>query len=154
METARLRRLILCRNACLALTLQPDGTFVNATFPRAGPGRYPSLRAGWHTASHLRTITQAPLNPVTIDYDALGRRTHLALPNGISTEYQYDAASRLMALIYRTAAGVLGNLTYVYDPAGNRIGVGAPSRGLCGLLRSCPRSTTPPTANSPSATSR
>lgn len=42
----------------------------------------------------------------------------------MSTEYQYDVASQLTALIYRNAAGVLGNLTYQYDQAGNRIQVG------------------------------
>ncbi|NJD67632.1 MAG: hypothetical protein FIA90_02990 [candidate division NC10 bacterium] len=78
----------------------------------------------YDAASRLRTITQAPLNPASIDYDTLGRRTNLTLPNGGSTEYQYDAASRLTALIYRNAAGLLGDLTYTYDPAGNRIGVG------------------------------
>ncbi|MCZ7624706.1 MAG: hypothetical protein M5R38_01650 [Candidatus Methylomirabilis sp.] len=78
----------------------------------------------YDAASRLRTITQAPLNPASIDYDTLGRRTNLTLPNGVSTEYQYDAASRLTALIYRNAAGLLGDLTYTYDPAGNRIGVG------------------------------
>jgi len=78
----------------------------------------------YDAASRLRTITQAPLNPVTIDYDALGRRTMLTLPNQVSTEYQYDAASRLTALIYRNALGQLGDLTYQYDAAGNRISVG------------------------------
>jgi RHS repeat-associated protein len=78
----------------------------------------------YDSASRLRNITRAPLNPVTIDYDAVGRRTRLTLPNQVSTEYQYDAASRLTALIYRNATGLLGDLTYAYDPAGNRIGVG------------------------------
>jgi RHS repeat-associated protein len=78
----------------------------------------------YDAASQLRTITQAPLNPVTIDYDAVGRRTRLTLPNAVSTEYQYDAASRLTTLIYRNATGVLGDLTYTYDRAGNRTGVG------------------------------
>jgi len=61
---------------------------------------------------------------VGLDYDDAGRRTLLTLPNGVSTEYQYDTASRLTGLIYRNAAGTLGNLTYQYDPAGNRTGVG------------------------------
>jgi len=78
----------------------------------------------YDAASRLRTITQAPLNPVDIQYDALGRRTLLTLPNQVSTEYQYDPASRLTALIYRNALGLLGELTYQYDPAGNRIAVG------------------------------
>jgi RHS repeat-associated protein len=75
-------------------------------------------------ASRLERITQAPLNPATFEHDAAGRRTRLTLPNGVSTEYQYDVASRLTALIYRNATGVLGDLTYTYDAAGNRIGVG------------------------------
>ena len=79
----------------------------------------------YDAASRLRSITQTSvLSPVTIDYDALGRRTLLTLPNGVSTEYQYDIASRLTALIYRNAFGLLGDLTYEYDPAGNRTAVG------------------------------
>jgi RHS repeat-associated protein len=78
----------------------------------------------YDAASRLRTVTQAPLNPVTIDYDPLGRRARLTLPNLVSTEYQYDAASRLTALLYRNAIGLLGDLTYTYDAAGNRSGVG------------------------------
>ena len=61
---------------------------------------------------------------VTLQYDDAGRRTRLTLPNGVSTEYQYDLASRLTALIYRNATGVAGDLTYQYDPAGNRTQVG------------------------------
>ena len=57
-------------------------------------------------------------------FDPLGRRTLLTLPNGVSTEYQYDEASRLTALIYRNALGPLGDLTYTYDANGNRTAVG------------------------------
>ncbi len=74
----------------------------------------------YDAASRLRTVTQAPLNPVRIDYDVLGRRTLLILPNAASTEYQYDAASHPTALIYRNAAGLLGDLQYTYDASGNR----------------------------------
>ncbi len=77
----------------------------------------------YDAASRLRTITQAPLNPVDIQYDPLGRRTLLTLPNAVSNEYQYDTASRLTALIYRNPTGLLGDLTYQYDSAGNRVGV-------------------------------
>src|SRR3972149_6100643 len=90
---------------------------------RAAPNQA-SVVYGYDAASRVRTISQAPLGPVTLDYDALGRRTRLSLPNGVSTEPQYDAASRLTALLYRTAAGQLGDLTYQYDPAGNRTRVG------------------------------
>ncbi len=78
----------------------------------------------YDAASRLKTIAQAPLNPVSIDYDAAGHRTKLTLPNGVFTEYQYDAASRLMALIFRNATSQLGDLSYMYDTAGNRTGVG------------------------------
>ena len=61
---------------------------------------------------------------VDLHYDVLGRRSQLMLPNGVSTEYTYDTASRLIELIYRNPAGILGNLTYQYDSAGNRVSVG------------------------------
>ncbi len=83
-----------------------------------------SVTYGYDAASRLTSITQAPLAPVTIQYDDAGRRTRLTLPNQVSTEYQYDPASRLTALIYRNAAGTLGDLAYRYDSAGNRVAVG------------------------------
>ena len=61
---------------------------------------------------------------VDFAYDTLDRRTRLTLPNGVATEYIYDAASRLTELIYRNTTGVLGNLTYQYDATGNRTQVG------------------------------
>lgn len=61
---------------------------------------------------------------VTATHDALGRRVLLALPNGVSTEYVYDTASRLTGLIYGNTAGVLGDLRYTYDAAGNRVALG------------------------------
>ena len=60
---------------------------------------------------------------MTTAFDAVGRRTRLTLPNGVSTDYQYDVASRLTALTYRNAGGLLGNLTYEYDASGNRTSV-------------------------------
>jgi YD repeat-containing protein len=59
-----------------------------------------------------------------MQYDATNRRTLLTLPNGVSTEYQYDLASRVTGLIFRNTLGPLGDLQYSYDAAGNCIGVG------------------------------
>jgi len=87
------------------------------------PGVNPVTYA-YDAASRLTAVTQVPLSPVTIAYDAVGRRTLLTLPNGVGTEYEYDAASRLTALIYRNATGLLGDLRYQYDPAGNRLRMG------------------------------
>jgi RHS repeat-associated protein len=61
---------------------------------------------------------------VGVDYDDSGRRTLLTLPNGVRTQYHYDTASRLTGLTYQNAVGSLGNLTYQYDTAGNRVRVG------------------------------
>src|SRR4029453_11790715 len=61
---------------------------------------------------------------VTITYDAANRRTSLTLPNSVSTEYAYDAASRLTGLAYRLGTVSLGTLTYAYDAAGNRTVLG------------------------------
>ena len=86
------------------------------------PGVAPTTY-GYDANSRLTEILQGP-QAVGIQYDDAGRRTLLTLPNGVSTEYQYDIASRLTGLIYRHGAGVLGDLTYAHDPAGNRTRVG------------------------------
>ena len=52
------------------------------------------------------------------------RRTTLTLPNAVSTQYGYAAASQLTALTYKLGATTLGDLQYVYDAGGNRIQVG------------------------------
>jgi YD repeat-containing protein len=56
--------------------------------------------------------------------DAAGRRTSVTLPNGVVIEYTYDAASRVTGLAYRKNTTTLGTLSYTYDAAGNRLGVG------------------------------
>jgi RHS repeat-associated protein len=61
---------------------------------------------------------------VTFAYDAAGRRTSVMLPNGVVTEYTYDAASRVTGLTYRKDTTTLGTLSYMYDAAGNRLRVG------------------------------
>ncbi|MGH7372676.1 MAG: RHS repeat-associated core domain-containing protein, partial [Candidatus Rokuibacteriota bacterium] len=77
----------------------------------------------WDPGSRLTQLAQGS-QVVTFQYDNASRRTRLTLPNQVSTEYQYDSASRLTALIYRNATSQLGDLTYTYDPAGNRTGIG------------------------------
>ncbi len=51
-------------------------------------------------------------------------RTSLTLPNGVSLNYGYDAASQLTGITYMLGTNTLGNLTYAYDLAGRRTGVG------------------------------
>ena len=51
-------------------------------------------------------------------------RTSLTLPNGVTLNYGYDAASQLTAINYMLGSNTLGNLTYAYDLAGRRTVVG------------------------------
>ena len=82
------------------------------------PG-YGNVLYGYDSDSRLIQVIQGN-QMADLKYDVLGRRTQLTLSNGVSTEYQYDIVSRITALIYRNVNGVLGDLTYQYDSAGNR----------------------------------
>ena len=54
-------------------------------------------------------------------YDAADRRSGLTYPNGVTTEYDYDGASRLTDLLTRDPQGtVLDGYAYSYDAVGNR----------------------------------
>jgi RHS repeat-associated protein len=86
------------------------------------PGQ-PRVTYTWDAASRLTTVQQGT-QVVTLMHDNADRRALLTLPNGVSTEYQYDVASQLSALIYSNAGGELGRLTYGYDLAANRVQVG------------------------------
>jgi RHS repeat-associated protein len=75
---------------------------------------------GYGNANQLTQITQGS-NLVTLGYDDADRRASLTLPNGNSVVYAYNAASELLSLTYKQGATVIGDLTYTYDAAGNRI---------------------------------
>lgn len=83
----------------------------------------PTINYTYDNANRLTQITQGT-SIVTLAYDDAGRRTTLALPNGVITEYAYDAASQLTGLTYKKGTAVLGNLTYEYDAGGRRTRVG------------------------------
>ena len=75
-------------------------------------------------ANRLKQAAQGTLS-ANLGYDNAGRRTTLAyLPSNVQVSYGYDPASRLTGITYQTGSTVLGNLTYAYDPAGQRISVG------------------------------
>src|SRR5690606_7885635 len=71
-------------------------------------------------ADRLTTVTQGTTT-VTAAYDTASRRTSLTLPNGIVVESGYDLDSQLTALTYKLAGVTLGDLTYSYDAAGQRV---------------------------------
>ena len=74
-------------------------------------------------AHRLTSITQGSAT-VVLAYDAADRRTSLTYPNGIVASYTYDAANQLAGISYVLGATTLGDLTYTYDAAGNRVAVG------------------------------
>jgi RHS repeat-associated protein len=83
----------------------------------------PTVTYIYDNADRLTRTTQAT-SVVTMAYDRAGRRTTLTLPGGIIVVYVYDAASRLTGITYKRGSTVLGNLTYQYDRAGNRVKTG------------------------------
>ena len=74
-------------------------------------------------ANRLTQIAQGS-NTVGLAYDDANRRTSLTLANGVTVTYGYDSANQLTSISYANASGTLGNLTYAYDLAGRRTGIG------------------------------
>ena len=70
-------------------------------------------------ASRLTQVAQGS-QVVNLGYDAAGRRSSLSYPNGVTTSYSYDVASRLTNIQHQ-ASSLIESLTYTYDAAGNRI---------------------------------
>jgi RHS repeat-associated protein len=83
----------------------------------------PAVNYTFDNANRLTNITQGT-SAVQFAYDNANRRTALTLPNSIVTSYGYDNASELTGLTYTLNSNTLGNLTYGYDVAGRRTGVG------------------------------
>jgi len=106
----------------------PQGT-ISYTYDAAGRrtsmtvAGQPAVTYTYDDANRLASVTQGS-TVVTVTYDAAGRRTSVTRPNGVVTEYTYDAASRVTGLAYRKDTTTLGTLSYTYDAAGNRVGVG------------------------------
>lgn len=102
-------------------------------------GRRTSISANGQTpvtyqydaASRLTQVAQGN-QVVGLGYDTAGRRTSLTYPNGVTTSYSYDPASRLLNILHERSSpsplggegggeGIIEDLTYAYDAAGNRI---------------------------------
>ena len=91
----------------------------------------PTISYGYDPGNRLTQITQpgGPSNnglaqTANFQYDAANRLTQTTLPNGIKISYGYDNADELTAISYALGNGtVLGNLSYGYNAAGQRISV-------------------------------
>ena len=77
----------------------------------------------YDNANRLTNIQQGTSN-IVIGYDDADRRTSVTYPNTNSVTYGYNNASELTSVIYKKGATTLGDLTYTYDLAGNRIKTG------------------------------
>jgi len=86
-------------------------------------GGQSAVTYSFDNANHLKQITQGSTS-VAFNYDGDGRRFSTTLPNGVSMNYGYDAASQLASITYKNGSTTIGSLTYAYDLAGRRAGVG------------------------------
>lgn len=77
----------------------------------------------YDSAHRVTTIGQGG-SVVAMTYDEAGRRSSLRLPNAMLATYGYDAAGYVASITYTKGPTVVGDLTYVYDSAGNRTSVG------------------------------
>ncbi|MBI3595606.1 MAG: RHS repeat protein [Nitrospirae bacterium] len=74
----------------------------------------------YDTATRLTQVAQGS-RTVELGYDLAGRRNLLTYPNGTTTNYFYDNASRLIEILHQGPSGIIEDLFYTYDAAGNRI---------------------------------
>jgi len=74
-------------------------------------------------ANQLSTVTDAIGGIYSYAYDAEGRRTGLALPNGMEIDYRYDGLDRLIGIRQSSASALLASYDYTLDPVGNRLRV-------------------------------
>jgi RHS repeat-associated protein len=102
----------------VAYTYDMDGRRTSTTV-----SGQPAVTYGYDAAERLTTITQGSTT-VSLVYDDANRRTSMVLPNGIVAAYGYDDANQLTSLTYALGGNLLGDITYVYDAAGNRTSIG------------------------------
>ena len=74
----------------------------------------------YRACGSLNSITDPWGNAVSYDYDDLGREIAKALPNGVTTYHNYDAASQVTQVAHLGPNGVLLSFDYTYDTDGRR----------------------------------
>jgi RHS repeat-associated protein len=83
----------------------------------------PQIVYTFDNANRLHLITQGSAI-TTIGYDSANRRNSITLPSGLAAAYGYDNDSHVTSVTYQFGASSIGNLTYNYDPAGQRVQMG------------------------------
>ncbi|MCH5258800.1 MAG: RHS repeat-associated core domain-containing protein [Lachnospiraceae bacterium] len=69
---------------------------------------------------------------ISYRYDELGRPVEKRMPDGLRTQWQYDADGRLGGLTHEDKEGILDSWRYGYDRMGNRTAITRRRRGLEG----------------------
>jgi len=122
---------------CLRQETTPQGT-VSYTCDAAGRRTsmsvtgQPTVTYTWDPANRLTQVQQAAgvlngnsVQTLTLQYDSGDRLIKLTLGNGVSASYSYDSANHVLGVTYTQSNGtIIGNVTYTYDGAGQRISVG------------------------------
>ena len=70
--------------------------------------------------TNINTLINGVGQGFSLAYDNIGRRTSLTLPNGVTSNYSYDNASRLLELVHQNPTQAIERLIYGYDANGNR----------------------------------
>ena len=80
---------------------------------------WPDAYFAQYTYDALNRVDQVQENGTTTlanyDYDARGRRDFLTRGNGTTTDYSYDAASRLTGLTHDIAGGTTNDQTFGFS---------------------------------------
>jgi RHS repeat-associated protein len=104
----------------------PQGT-VSYSYDHAGqrttmtsPGGH-TVSYGYDPASNLTSLKDWLNNTITYGYDADNHPTSTVRPNGVTTAFSYDNAGHVTGVNHTGPGGSLGNYTYSYDAAGNRV---------------------------------
>ncbi len=75
----------------------------------------------WDSRGLLARMTDADGGVYYFTYDGAGRRRTTIYPNGMVLTIGYDAASRVVSMVYRKRSGdIIESFTYAYDNRGNR----------------------------------
>lgn len=68
----------------------------------------------------LRRLRMGTSSWLDVTHDALGRRTSVTRPNGVRSDWVYDEAGQLTAVLHTKAGVVLDGFSYTYDAHGMR----------------------------------
>ncbi len=85
-----------------------------------------SVSYSYDPAGRLDTLTDHEGNTFDVDHAADGRISSLERPNGVATNWSYDAASRLTKVEHRRGNEVVDFARYTLDGDGNRTSLRTP----------------------------